>query len=305
MSESLRISGMTSWRASFDLRALFKFRLRRYRIMLNVAFIWFGQFSMNKSVRLSSLFERVLTIISVATHYLPYHVTNVSPDQHAAPPGHGTCNHRLDSGHYWSTTALCGQPPKDAARLYYGHGCLSSIVAGTASGYAKTGGKAVSTASITFHLHLRNGLCLRFCPRCSRFTLGKSFQRHASRRLSTSPLAKYRRRGSVRRTQRYYTECIDCSTVAEFDRTKYWKHCDRLPPKEDGFAILKIPGGQRPGSSKKLLLRLTTIVHLSGLTLKRVSTGHAIWIGKRRFTFDQLVDGCASMVSKGRAIQNQ
>jgi hypothetical protein len=32
--------------------------------------------------------------------------------------------------------------------------------------------------------------------------------------------------------------------------------CDRLPPKEDGFAILKIPGGQGPGSSKKLLLLL-------------------------------------------------
>ena len=49
----------------------------------------------------------------------------------------------------------------------------------------------------------------------------------------------------------------------------------------------------------------TRIVHLSGLTLKRVSTGHAVWIGKRRFTFDQFVDGCASMVSKGSVIQNQ
>ena len=84
--------------------------------------------------------------------------------------------------------------------------------------------------------------------------------------------------------------------------------CDRLPPKEDGFAILKIPGGQGPGSSKKLSTPTkddTRIVHLSGLTLKRVSTGHAVWTGKRRFTFDQLVDGYASMVSKGSVIQNQ
>src|SRR4051794_15457139 len=42
MSESLRKEGMTSWKAFFDLRALFKFRPRRYRITLNVALSWFG-----------------------------------------------------------------------------------------------------------------------------------------------------------------------------------------------------------------------------------------------------------------------
>jgi hypothetical protein len=39
---------MTSWRTFFDLRVLFKSRSRRYRIMLNIAFSWFGQFSGNK-----------------------------------------------------------------------------------------------------------------------------------------------------------------------------------------------------------------------------------------------------------------
>jgi hypothetical protein len=48
MSESLRKEGMTSWMTFFDLRVLFKSRSRRYRIMLNIAFSWFGQFSGNK-----------------------------------------------------------------------------------------------------------------------------------------------------------------------------------------------------------------------------------------------------------------
>ena len=61
MTESLRQEGMTSWRDFFDLRVLVKTRARRYRIMLNIAFSWFGQFSGN----------------NVASYYLPYLLENV------------------------------------------------------------------------------------------------------------------------------------------------------------------------------------------------------------------------------------
>jgi hypothetical protein len=37
-----------SWKDLFDLRVLVESRSSRYRLMLNVAFSWFGQFSGNK-----------------------------------------------------------------------------------------------------------------------------------------------------------------------------------------------------------------------------------------------------------------
>lgn len=48
VSESIEREGMLSWRTFFDLRVLFRTRARRYRIGLNIAFSWFGQFSGNK-----------------------------------------------------------------------------------------------------------------------------------------------------------------------------------------------------------------------------------------------------------------
>ena len=48
MAESLRAEGLLTWRTYFDLRVLVKTRARRYRLMLNIAFSWFGQFSGNK-----------------------------------------------------------------------------------------------------------------------------------------------------------------------------------------------------------------------------------------------------------------
>jgi hypothetical protein len=48
MIASLKDEPMTNWRNFFDLRALVKTRGRRYRLMLNVTFAWFGQFSGNK-----------------------------------------------------------------------------------------------------------------------------------------------------------------------------------------------------------------------------------------------------------------
>lgn len=61
MSDSLRQQPMTSFRSFFDPRILFKTRARRYRIMLNIAFSWFGQFSGN----------------NVASYYLPKLLDNV------------------------------------------------------------------------------------------------------------------------------------------------------------------------------------------------------------------------------------
>lgn len=41
-------TGLMSWKTYFDVRDLFKTRARRYRMMLNISFAWFGQFSGNK-----------------------------------------------------------------------------------------------------------------------------------------------------------------------------------------------------------------------------------------------------------------
>jgi hypothetical protein len=38
----------TSWKVLFDLRVLVVSRSSRYRLMPNIAFSWFGQFSGNK-----------------------------------------------------------------------------------------------------------------------------------------------------------------------------------------------------------------------------------------------------------------
>ena len=48
MIASLQGEVVTHWKNFFDLSVLVKSRARRYRLMLNVAFAWFGQFSGNK-----------------------------------------------------------------------------------------------------------------------------------------------------------------------------------------------------------------------------------------------------------------
>lgn len=48
MRQAIQETGMMSWRTYFDIRDLFKSRARRYRMMLNITFAWFGQFSGNK-----------------------------------------------------------------------------------------------------------------------------------------------------------------------------------------------------------------------------------------------------------------
>ena len=48
MRQALQQTGLMSWKTYFDIRDLFKSRSRRYRMMLNISFAWFGQFSGNK-----------------------------------------------------------------------------------------------------------------------------------------------------------------------------------------------------------------------------------------------------------------
>jgi Heterokaryon incompatibility protein (HET) len=65
------------------------------------------------------------------------------------------------------------------------------------------------------------------------------------------------------------------------------------PPEEDGSAIFKHPWWTRAWIIQEASTPTKNdprIVHLDGLALKRVSTEHVVWIGKQRFTFDQLVE---------------
>jgi len=48
MRRAVLETGLMSWRTYFDIRDLFKTSARRYRMMLNMTFAWFGQFSGNK-----------------------------------------------------------------------------------------------------------------------------------------------------------------------------------------------------------------------------------------------------------------
>lgn len=48
MLAAVDVEHEASWKDLFDLRVLVESRSSRYRLMLNVAFSWFGQFSGNK-----------------------------------------------------------------------------------------------------------------------------------------------------------------------------------------------------------------------------------------------------------------
>ncbi|EME78125.1 uncharacterized protein MYCFIDRAFT_63887 [Pseudocercospora fijiensis CIRAD86] len=134
--QALKQEGMMTWRYFFDLRVLFKTRARRYRIMLNIAFSWFGQFSGN----------------NIASYYLPYLVANV---------GITNTSTQLLLNIVYAITDWT--PAMIGARLHDVFGrrkmltgvtlemadCLA-ITAGTAADYVHTGSKASSRASITF-----------------------------------------------------------------------------------------------------------------------------------------------------------
>jgi hypothetical protein len=78
-------------------------------------------------------------------------------------------------------------------------------------------------------------------------------------------------------------------------------------PEEDGFAIFENPWWTRAWIIQEASTPTkdnAKIVHLHGLALKRVSTEHVVWIGKHRFTFDQLVEVARYSSEKNRSISS-
>lgn len=136
MSESLRQHGMVSWRNFLDLSSLFNTRSRCYRMMLNIAFSWFGQFSGNNiiSYYLPSLLKNV-GIVDTDTQLLLNIIYAIIGWIFAAA---GTRFHDLIGRRKMFLGSIAGMIV-----------CLA-ITSGTAAGYVHTGSKASSDASIAF-----------------------------------------------------------------------------------------------------------------------------------------------------------
>lgn len=167
MAESLRKEGMLTWRNFFDIRVLFKSRSRRYRMMLNVSFSWFGQFSGNKYAATvprhpnarKSLLKDIYILLtpdplssSVASYYLPYLLENV---------GVTDTDTKLLLNIIYAVTgwipAMVGARCHDIiGRRKMLLGCTAgmavclAIAAGTAASYTNTESKTSSSASIAF-----------------------------------------------------------------------------------------------------------------------------------------------------------
>jgi len=136
MEESLAKNGMVSWRNYFDLSTLVRTRDRRYRLMLNIAFSWFGQFSGN----------------NIISYYLPSLVSHV---------GITDTNTQLLMNIIYAIIgwifATAGSRFHDiVGRRKMFLGCITgmiiclSITSATAAGYVHTGSLASSDASIAF-----------------------------------------------------------------------------------------------------------------------------------------------------------
>lgn len=71
---------VSDWKTMFDLRQLVKTRGRRYRLMLNIVFAWFGQFSGNKYTQALPLRLALLILkASFRTTYQACSPTSASP----------------------------------------------------------------------------------------------------------------------------------------------------------------------------------------------------------------------------------
>ncbi|KAF2757649.1 general substrate transporter [Pseudovirgaria hyperparasitica] len=137
MTENMQSEEMLTWRTFFDLRVLIKSPSRRYRLMLCIAFSWFGQFSGN----------------NVVSYYLPTLVRSV---------GITNTNTQLLLNIIYAITGWI--PAMIGARLHdvvgrrkmllgvtMGMAVALAIAAGTAAGYEKDPtNKAASSASIAF-----------------------------------------------------------------------------------------------------------------------------------------------------------
>ncbi|KIX03024.1 uncharacterized protein Z518_06574 [Rhinocladiella mackenziei CBS 650.93] len=136
MIASLQFEGMTTWKNFFDLRVLVKTRGRRYRLMLNVTFSWFGQFSGN----------------NIISYYLPTLLQNV---------GITSTNMKLLLNIIY---ALVGWIFSSAGTRFHdiigrrkmfliSTSCMIvalAVTAGTAAEFVHTGSTTASSASIAF-----------------------------------------------------------------------------------------------------------------------------------------------------------
>ncbi|EJU05890.1 general substrate transporter [Dacryopinax primogenitus] len=136
MSEALAKEGLTSWRNLFDLRVLFNTPGWRYRIMLNIAFAWFGQFAGNNviSYYLPSMLRRI-GVTDTDTQLLLNIIYAIVGWVFAT------------GGARFLDTV--GRRPMFLFSVGAMAICLA-IVAGTAAGFVQTGSTSCSYASIFF-----------------------------------------------------------------------------------------------------------------------------------------------------------
>ncbi|TKA75488.1 hypothetical protein B0A49_02019 [Cryomyces minteri] len=136
MEHAIATEGMASWNTIFDLRDMFKSRNRRYRMMLNVAFSWFGQFSGN----------------NVVSYYLPLLVENVG----ITDTGTKLILNIIYAvtGWIFATMGAFLHDRVGRRKMFLcataGMAVCLAITAGTAAGFVNTGSKTSSSASIAF-----------------------------------------------------------------------------------------------------------------------------------------------------------
>lgn len=134
--QALAEAGIMTWKSYFDVAGLFKTKPRRYRMMLNMTFAWFGQFSGN----------------NVVSYYLPSLVAFVG----ITKPSTQLLLNIIYAISGW-IPAMIGARLHDVVgrrKMLLGVTlsmavCLA-IAAGTAAGFEKTGSQVTSITSIAF-----------------------------------------------------------------------------------------------------------------------------------------------------------
>ncbi|KAF4460738.1 Lactose permease, partial [Fusarium albosuccineum] len=136
MALTLDAEHKASWKDLFDLRVLFESRSSRYRLMLNIAFSWFGQFSGN----------------NIVSYYLPIMLNGI---------GITDTDTKLILNIIYAVIGWCFSVLGSRLHDVIGRRkmllattagmvvCLA-LVAACAAGYTKYGNKTASTVSIVF-----------------------------------------------------------------------------------------------------------------------------------------------------------
>lgn len=133
MRASMREQGILSWRNFFDLRVLFKSRARRYRMMLNIAMSWFGQFSGSYFFGFEVLWFNgsghwnSTLIISREQYCIVLSSTACCKCRHNRPEYSSLtqwnlCSYRMDRGWLWSSaTRRCWTPEDVVWKVLHHH----------------------------------------------------------------------------------------------------------------------------------------------------------------------------------------